>query len=466
MTNIALVNPKPDADPWRLGKHPRAMEHVLIRHGLAQLSAVLKAADRHVTLLDLRQLSGWPEYENKLGRTNADFVCVTAHTAEAGVALEALRRAKRTLPQCTTVAGGIHWTLYPDAAVADGTADFVLRGEGEIDLPLLTANPSSFSNVFWGESPDLDSLPFEDRDLWPGYKTSLYFPAWDLRPPVVDMLTGRGCPWNCRFCCGPGEQNLFTRKNPHRPQERIANVRRRSTDHVIDELRQLFQKYSFKGIVFHDDQFLISPDWVIDFCRKMHRTGFPGKEVRWWAACRADMICRHPQILREMQRAGLSIISIGFESFSDPILQWMNKGVDSATNFKAAEICRDLGLSIYANVMFGIPREDGRWRLEDDLATIRALASIRPRFVSPSYLNPIPGSWFWNWFEERGLVLNGSLAETGMRTPDRRPLRGIDYAKLDALLAKVRKTYAEPWKDRWRYYRYRLQTIRMKSSGK
>ena len=177
------------------------------------------------------------------------------------------------------------------------------------------------------------------------------------------------------------------------------------------------------------------------------------------------MICRYPQIIREMRQAGLSIISIGFESFSDPVLQWMAKGVDSATNFRAAEICRDLGLSIYANVMFGVPREDGGWCFEDDLATAQALSKIQPRFVSPSYLNPIPGSWFYTWFMEKGLLRQESIVETGMRSPDRRPLKGVDYDQLDSLLASIRKTYAEPWKDRIRHYRYRLKTFRDKASA-
>ena len=109
---ITLVNPKSDSAAWGIANHPKAMDQALVRHGLTHLSAVLKAAGHEVTLVDLRRLSGWLDYEECLRNSKADFVCVTAHTMESGIALEALNRAKRTLADCITVAGGIHWTMF------------------------------------------------------------------------------------------------------------------------------------------------------------------------------------------------------------------------------------------------------------------------------------------------------------------------------------------------------------------
>lgn len=438
------------------------MEEVLPRHSLTHLSSVLKRAGHNVRLVDLRLLSGWREFEETIKRSDADFVCVTSHTSEARISLDALRRAKRARTECVTVAGGIHWTMFPDQAIAHGDADFVIRGEGEIGLLQLMAKPADFPNVFWGEPPELDDLPFEDRELFPDYSVNIYFPLWDLAPPTVDILTGRGCPWNCRFCCGPGEKNLFTRNSRKHPGERRPYIRRRSPSHVLEELRHLFRKYQFQSLVFHDDQFLTDPTWTTEFCQRMHDEGYPKRGVRWWAASRADMICRHPEAIREMKEAGLAIVSIGFESFNDSMLQWLNKRVDVATNFRAARICQELGLDIYANVIFGIPREDGTWHIEDDLDTIEAIEKIRPRYVSPSYLNPIPGSWFYDWFSEKNLLRGESLEETGSRWPDRKPLRGVDYKRLDGLLCGIRKTYGEPWKDRMRHCRYRLCLLKRK----
>ena len=170
------------------------MEEALPRHSLTHLSSVLKRAGHNVMLVDLRLLSGWREFEETIKRSDADFVCVTSHTSEARISLDALRRAKRARTECVTVAGGIHWTMFPDQAIADGDADFVIRGEGEIGLLQVMAKPADFPNIFWGEPPELDDLPFEDRELFPDHAVNIYFPLWNLSTPIVDILTGRGCP--------------------------------------------------------------------------------------------------------------------------------------------------------------------------------------------------------------------------------------------------------------------------------
>jgi len=180
VAKIALVNPQLVSSGWQRGFSPQTMDDALPRHSLLFLSTPLKRAGHEVVLVDLRLLSGWAEYEDLLHRELADFVCITAHTAEAEVALECCRRAKRVLPGCTTVVGGIHFTMFPDLGEREGNVDHVIRGEGELTLPKLLANPTVFPRVVWGEPPDLDALPFEDRELYPDYADRLGFSIWIL----------------------------------------------------------------------------------------------------------------------------------------------------------------------------------------------------------------------------------------------------------------------------------------------
>jgi len=344
--------------------------------------------------------------------------------------------------------------MFPNQALGAGV-DFVIQGEGEISLPELIQRPQREPRAFWGAPPELDSLPFEDRRLYPDYRRRIHFPVWDLPTPIVDLLTGRGCPWQCRFCCGPGEQNLYTRPSNRPPEARTPFLRRRSVDHVMAELAELDRDYRFGGIIFHDDQFLIQRDWTEEFCQRMVAAGYPHRGVRWWAACRSDMICRFPEQVRRMKQAGFKIVSIGFESFSDPLLQWMQKGSSSAIHMQAAEICREYGIDLYANVMFGLPREDGRWRWEDDLATFEAIDKINPKYFSPSYFSPIQGSWFFEWAQQRDLMLE----QNGRRNPDGSRIKGVDYRQLDQLLGRYQSRFARSWYDRLRRYRYRARML-------
>ena len=66
--------------------------------------------------------------------------------------------------------------------------DYVILGEGEITLPRLIANSSQIEPVVWGEPPDLDQLPFEDRGLYTDYvsrKISLFGIAQTYRRLVL-----------------------------------------------------------------------------------------------------------------------------------------------------------------------------------------------------------------------------------------------------------------------------------------
>ncbi|HEQ60375.1 MAG TPA: cobalamin B12-binding domain-containing protein, partial [Firmicutes bacterium] len=118
MAKVALVNPQLASSGWTRGLRPRHMDDLLPRHSLTYLSASLKAAGHTVLLLDLRLLSSWDDYEAALERERPGFVCVTAHTSEMDYALECFARAKRMLPGCVTVGGGIHLTMDPEAGLA------------------------------------------------------------------------------------------------------------------------------------------------------------------------------------------------------------------------------------------------------------------------------------------------------------------------------------------------------------
>ena len=453
MARVCLINPQVASCSWGSGRAPQNMDEALPRHSLTHLSAVLKHAGHEVSLLDLRLISGWEEYAQALRTGRPDVVCVTAHTIEAEIALECFSRAKSEYSDSLTIAGGIHFTMFPEAAMDTGCVDYVVRGEGEVTLPRLIANPSQFDRIIWGDPPDLDRLPFEDRGLYPDYQSRIDFPLWDLPRPTVDILTGRGCPWKCRFCCGPGEKNLYTKASGTiNPGRRIPYIRRRSVDHVMNELEVLHNQYAFRSLVFHDDQFLLKEAWVMEFCERMHREGYVKRGVRWWAASRADMICRYPEVLKAMKNAGLKIISVGFESFKDEILAWIHKGVDSETNRKAAEICHSLGLDIYANVIFGIPRPNGKWYIADDMVSLKALETIRPRFFSPSFFNPVPGSWFFDWVIQNRLMDDRTLHNRGSRSLNQCWIKGVDYDHLAVLITDLGIKLSNPLKHRLLHY--------------
>jgi anaerobic magnesium-protoporphyrin IX monomethyl ester cyclase len=439
LAKVTLINPQIAVVPWNA--LPTTIDATCIRLGLAYISACLKRAGHDVRLIDLRLLGGWKEYDSAIRRHEPDFLAVTMHTCEFNIAIECCRRARKSTPRTRTIVGGIHPTMFPDECLRTGVVDYVVRGEGELSLPKLVSNPDEFPPQFWGDPPDLDTLPYPDRELWDDYSRRIQFPPFTTKkdtfaPPTVEMLTGRGCPWQCRFCCGPGEQNLYSRQ---RGEKRVPYVRRRSVSNVLGELDALYSKYRFRSIIFHDDQFVIERGWTEEFCRQMHERGFVDRGVKWWAASRADIITRWPALFREMKGAGLKMLSVGFESFSDRILQWLNKGVSLEQNWQAVRVLRELGIDIYGNFIFGVPYSDSKYYPEDDIKTAEAIVQIRPEIASCSFLTPIPGSYFHAFCEENGLI-SCSPENLGSRFPGQAKIAGVDYTFLDKILPRIPPT--------------------------
>jgi anaerobic magnesium-protoporphyrin IX monomethyl ester cyclase len=431
MAKITLVNPQIAVSSWNapLG----TLDSTSIRLGVAYLSACLKKEGHEVRLIDLRALKGWSDYDSLLKKQHPEFLGVTAHTCEFHIAIECCRRAKSLESKITTIVGGIHPTMFPDRCLKTGVVDFVLKGEGEISFPKLIEDQDKFPSSFWGETSNLDLLPFPDREIWPDYTKRIQFPLFPtFQPPMIEMLTKRGCPWHCRFCCGPGEQNLYTIE---KGDGRIPYIRQRSVANVMKELTLLYNHYKFKSIIFHDDQFVIAPRWVEEFCQSMHDYGFVEKGVKWWAASRADIIVRYPELFAKMKDAGLNVLSIGFESFSDRILKWINKETTSNQNWEAVKILRRLGVPIYGNFMFGIPYADGRWYSEDDIKTAEAVRKINPEVISCSFFSPIPGSYLYDFCVKKNLIL--ASAQAGLRFADEPKIKGVDYKFLNVLLSSI-----------------------------
>jgi radical SAM superfamily enzyme YgiQ (UPF0313 family) len=197
----------------------------------------------------------------------------------------------------------------------------------------------------------------------------------------------------------------------------------------MGELEQLYDHYKFNSIVFHDDQFILNKEWVREFCMRKQESRF--KDARWWAASRADVILKNKDLIKEMRDAGLSVLSIGFESFSYELLPFWDKGTTPDINYAAGRYVKSLGIKLYSNLILGAPREDGKWYLADDVANLQAVRYLKPELCAYSYFTPMPGSQLYDWCREKNLVLSSN---TGERSANDYKIKGVDYEKIERLL--------------------------------
>jgi len=112
----------------------------------------------------------------------------------------------------------------------------------------------------------------------------------------------------------------------------------------------------------------------------------------------------------------------------------LRKGTKVEHNYKAAEICKRLGIRIFANFMLGIPSETKKEAEE----TVRMIKKIRPYMPSPTFYTPFPGSDLFEYCKEKGLSLIKDHSEY-MRDPVAPKIKGIDYTFLNRLLEEVNR---------------------------
>jgi radical SAM superfamily enzyme YgiQ (UPF0313 family) len=281
--------------------------------------------------------------------------------------------------------------------------------------------------VLRGDPPDLDAIPFADRDLfldeWRKWGYDLDSPevpfVEELPSPFVTIIAGRGCVYNCAFC-KPGEDYLFGKR-----------TRRRSVANVIAELEMLCDRYHFASFMFHDDCLTEDRDWVIEFTDEYRARGFTQP---FFCQSRADIIVKHEDMAARMAAAGLRGYFVGFESGNDRVLKFIRKGTTVEQNRQAARICRKYGISIWANYMMGLPTETR----EEVMDTVRLMKEMDPDYYSPAFFTPHPGTDLYDYVVENDLSRITDY-DSYRRNPTEPKIKAQDYEFLRRAMAESQR---------------------------
>ncbi len=396
----------------------QGMDSGWISHGLASIAAYAKNEGFAIDLIDLRALSGWEQFRAEVKLRQPDVVGLTMMSVDFNPVMECITHIKEINPNIVTVVGGAHPSVSLTNVLANPKIDHIVLAEGEITFTnLLRAIENGnrpTERVLLGIHPNLDLLPFADRDLflnewrkW-GYKMNtpeVPFVA-ELPAPFVTIIAGRGCRYKCNFC-KPTEDFLFGK-----------GTRRRSVANVIAELKMLREKYEFASFMFHDDCLIEDREWCQEFVQAYQAAGF---WQPYFCQARADLISHYEDVVALMTEHGLKGFFIGFESGSNRVLQFIKKGTTRDRNIKAGEVCRKYNLTIWANYMMGLPTET-----EDEIKeTISMLKEIDPDYYSPAFYTPHPGSELYDYTMEYNLSLVTN-PDSFRRNPTELKIKGHD----------------------------------------
>ncbi len=372
MKKIVLVEPQSKED--HVYKHVR-----MPRLGLPILATQLQEAGYDVKMfMGTGDSLPWPQL------LQADLVGISTTTATCREAYQIAGNLRaHGVP---VVIGGMHATFVPEEALQ--FADYLIRGEAELSfLPLIQAleaglTPTDIPGVsYWNDNQqihndllktpvDMDTLPIPDLSLLD--KSSLMH--------TIPVMTSRGCPYDCTFCC---VTEVFGRRYRHR-----------STAGILDELT----RYRGKNIFFCDDNFAANPRLTKELLQGMIGSGI--KLKRWGAQVRVDA-ARDDELLSLMKRSGCAIVYIGFESINPATLKSYNKQQTVADIEEAIRRFHDHGIRIHGMFVFGADT--------DTVETIRQTANFAEQNKIDSIqfmiLTPFPNTPFYNKLEAEGRIL-------------------------------------------------------------
>lgn len=317
--NILLVN------PINKKSYKNSLRFPL---GLSFIYDVLKRQGHKVELLDLAIID-WDRYSlvsvvSKF--SHIDVFGLTGLVTEYMNIKEITKNLKDFYPSKMIILGGALGTRMPNEILNNTNVDIVVAGEGEITTAELFRKLESNTDittvkgvyfkkdnkiVYTGPREyftELDTIGFPSRD---GFNVEAYFSNSPLAmfgcKRTLNIISSRGCPFNCFYC----DKVMW------------GNVcRTRSPLNMVNEIEYLIKTFNIDSVIFHDDTFNIDKRRVEIFCNLLITKNI---NIKWLAHCRVNNMTL--EIAKKMRKSGCRMVGYGIESGNQEILNSMMKGV-------------------------------------------------------------------------------------------------------------------------------------------
>ncbi len=412
MPKVAIIRPSRFAFDTRIDD----WERTWVQHGIASIIAYASGQGLSVDLIEVKRLKNWQEFQDLVSRYQyLGLSCFTSDLSNARDCIDKIREVH----SAKIIVGGAHANVRPQDFTNNPKVDHLVLGEGEISfVNLVNALERGIEQprVIQGVRPDLDSIPYIDRDMWLPEEDG----AWNIGKPFFTLISSRACWKNCRFC-QPYARTVFGNK-----------MRTRSVEHVIGELKQLKERYGMRSFFLLDDNVLQDIRWVSRFIQA-YRNSKIGAEFVFEGS--ADYLSKNPELIKQLAEIGCRWFNVGFESGSQRVLDYMQKGTTVEQNERAVEILRANKIKIFANILFGVPTETRKEALE----TVGFVRRMQPELFSPAFYTPYPGNTLARECEEARLIIEYPNSIELSRSVGKPKIKGVNYRFLCECLLLCRK---------------------------
>jgi radical SAM superfamily enzyme YgiQ (UPF0313 family) len=367
--------------------------------GLPYLAAVLEEAGIRVVIRDVYPATpdkGDPEALDRalataVAQEGPLLVGLTIHTPAYAERVRLARCLREQLPDTLLVAGGHHPSSEPAHLLRHSDFDVCVIGEGEhtlLEIVQAAAQGHDRRRTGWlgairgvvyhdrgrvvRTAPrravaDLDSLPPAAHHL---LGLADYAPHPLLGVRSTGIITYRGCPEGCAFCCNP---------QGHR-------VRLRSPSRVVDEMAWVAGELGVSGFNVYDNLFGLSREHALAVCDEIIQRRL---QVTWDCWTAGDLV--DAQLAARMRAAGCIRVGFGAESGDDAVLSRSQRGFSSAAHVSGLRTLRAAGLKVSAFLMVGLPGDTE----ESVRRTVEFAMRCGADDVTLGIVRPFPGAPLW-----------------------------------------------------------------------
>lgn len=376
------------------------------------LSGVLKKAGHDVDVIDTSEFLEFSGKKDIIQHSidyiaaeakDANLLCFSSNTFNWGITRIAIESLKNIYPDKKIIIGGLHPSIFDEYIMKTTSVDYIIRGEGEIALPLLieTLKNKGDLSVIDGltyketsgairRNKDQESLAIETLETCtpPDYS----FVSDNNTYIDTPVESSRGCPFSCIFC-----------SIPHR-----HNWRGLKSEVVLERVESAIKSGKFKSnrILFVDDCFTINIDRALEIINSLYDKY--GYKYEYFFEVRVSDIVRG-DLLQKISPSIVSSMQIGVETGYDEGLKKINKKMTIKQLFMALDIIYSRGFTnrCFLSFIIGFP-----WETEEDInKTLNTVERILRKYdvaISLNWLIMLPSD-LWKQRDKYGIQQTESI---------------------------------------------------------
>ena len=327
-------------------------------NSLMYISAYLqsKVPDVKVEIID-----GFFDSDEEIVRrvSDSDFVGIGGTTPQVKHMVDLSKKIKAQNSKIKIAVGGFGVSIRPQLIDKIDSIDHICLGEGEQSMvDVVTGQAQRFVNNL--PIPDLNSIPFPDRDNI-DLERYIAIAQRDEGRRVTSVLTERGCAFNCTFCAegvfGTIWRKIETKLESDLTLDSISydrpnRIRMRDPKSVVNEMVQVRDKFNIEFFKTSDAETNPTRAHFINLCKEMVEQNLG---VPWGCNMRADKM--DDEMCEWAVKANCTEFFIGLESGVAEIHEHINKGTTVPMIKHDFKISKEYGIMRRSYCFIGTPLE-------------------------------------------------------------------------------------------------------------